>query len=120
MNSSRRWLIVGGYAASLPFLRSVWDLFTLRFGIPGRYFSSLITAALLSALVWYLAAVKAEKRAWTYVALALISVPAWWIFRAQSQPVVRLHLAEYVLLGMMVFWAMSDGRGDDSYMLSPL
>lgn len=102
-------MIIGCYASSLPFLRGVWNLLTEGGSATGSAVPIAIGAVFCAVLVSYIVGVKREKRLSVYSAFVLFILVCTRIFLSIREPIERVHLAEYALLSMMVFWAMSDG-----------
>lgn len=106
-----RWLIVGCYLLSLPFMRRCWDLVRER---GGESFADALPlgalVALLAALVWHLVAARKERRALPWLMLAWVCGASAALFRSLGEPVVRIHIAQYALLSVLVFWAMRGER----------
>lgn len=111
MNTGIRWLIAVCYLASLPFMRRAWEIAGER---GGRAFADALPIAaalsLVGALAWYLAARKREKRLSVYLFLAGICAVAAFLLRSLPEPIMRIHVAQYALLGVLVFGAMGGER----------
>lgn len=106
-----RWIVAACYAAALPFLRGGWERIRARGG--DSFAAALpfaVAAALAAALLWYLAARKRETRVTVYLLLAVLCAAALALFRSSPEPIARIHIAQYALLGLLVFWAMDGPR----------
>lgn len=106
-----RWLITLGFLASLPFMRLGWDLARER---GGRAFADAIPLAaalvLVAAVVWRLAARWRQTRPSAYLFLAGICAASALLFRSLPDPIMRIHVAQYSLLSVLVFWSMLGER----------
>ena len=106
-----RWLVTACYLLSLPFLRRGWDFVRARGGDSCANALPLAAgAALVGALLWHLAARKRESRIGVYLLFAAICAVAVALFRSLAEPIARIHIAQYALLGVLVFWAMDGPR----------
>ncbi len=106
-----RWAIAGAYLASLPFMRRAWELTGARSAFLSHAIPVAAGAVLLVALLWHLLLIKREARAAVWLSLAAVCVAYALMFRAIPQRIERVHLSQYSLLSMIVFWAMADGYG---------
>ncbi|MEI6633841.1 MAG: VanZ family protein [Chlamydiota bacterium] len=111
MHTGIRWLIVGGYLLTLPFMRRGWDLVRTRGGDPAADALPLAAGlALVAALAWYLVAKKREVRISVYLLLAGVCGVSAALFCSLREPIMRIHIAQYALMSIFVFWAMEGER----------
>jgi len=116
MNRCVRWTIAGIYLFSLPFMRRAWELTGARSPFLARAIPLASGVALLLALLWRLILIKREARIAVWLSLAAVCVVYALMFHALPQQIERVHLSQYALLSMLVFWAM--GNGYEGYVLS--
>jgi len=111
MNRYLRWTIAGAYLASLPFMRRAWELTGAKSPFLSHAIPIASGAALLLALLWHLMLIKREARTMVWLSLAAVCGVYALMFRALPQRIERVHLSQYALLSMIVFWAMGDRYG---------
>jgi hypothetical protein len=116
MNRCVRWTIAGFYLSSLPFMRCAWELTGAKSPFLAHAIPLASGVALLLALLWRLVLIKREARIAVWLFLAAVCVVYALMFRALPQQIERVHLSQYALLSMLVFWAMGDGY--EGYVLS--
>jgi hypothetical protein len=109
MSRYGRWAITGIYLFSLPFMRRAWDLTGGKRPFLANAVPIATGVALLLALLGYLVRNKRESRKAVWFSLAAVCMAYALMFRALPQPIERVHLAQYALLTMLVFWAMATG-----------
>lgn len=111
MSAFFRWLIVGCYLLSLPFMRCGWDLVRER---GGAFLADALPlaagAALLAAIVRHLLALKKERRVSVWLMLAGVCGASAALFCSLREPIMRIHIAQYAFLSVLVFWAMEGER----------
>jgi VanZ family protein len=112
VNRLWRWIFVGVYLFSLPFMRRLWDIVRAGSGALADMLPLLLGLILLIMLGLYLISMKRERRARVYLSLILICVVYLLFAFSQSRPVERVHLAQYSVLSILVFWAMAEGGGE--------
>lgn len=109
MKTVWRWVIVGVCLIVLPFMQPVWDLAVSRGSRAGDRIPLALGGMLFAFLVAYLLLIKRETRAIVYVCCVALCGVCLLISASLTQPIERVHLTEYALLSMLVFWAMADG-----------
>ena len=110
-----RWLIVAIYVLTLPFMRRVWELLRAGGVSLANAIPLLVGALLVVILAIYLVRIKKEKRPWVYISFLVICVVYALVTSSLERPIERIHLAQYGLLSILVFWAMA--RGDEGMTL---
>lgn len=116
MSRCVRWTIAGIYLFSLPFMRRAWELAGAKSPFLARAIPLASGVALLLALLWRLVLIKREARIFVWLSLAAVCVVYALMFHALPQQIERVHLSQYALLSVLVFWAMGDGY--EGYVLS--
>ncbi|MEJ2744915.1 MAG: VanZ family protein [bacterium] len=109
MSRHWRWTITGIYLLSLPFMRRAWEMTGGKSPFLSNTVPLATGVALLFAILWYLVRNKRESRASVWLAIAAVCAAYAVMFRALPQQIERVHLAQYALLSMLVFWAMENG-----------
>lgn len=109
MSRYGRWAVAGIYLFSLPFMRRVWDMTGGESPFLSKAVPVATGMALLFALLWHLILNKREARKSVWLSLAAVCAAYAFMFRALPQQIERVHLAQYALFSMLVFWAMGDG-----------
>lgn len=104
-----RWAITIVYLVTLPFLRDVWEFLNTRSSTLADLFPLAMGVLLIVALAVYLVRIKRERRPRVYAALCGVILLYLYSFFTLSMPIERVHLAQYGLLSVLVYWSMARG-----------
>lgn len=112
----RRWggvlLYTGFVYATLPWVPDIWKRLYIHTNGRIDLVGGTVAAAMGLGIVSYVAIGRRERRWWIYTALALLGgVYAGCVVHLHTSPAERLHLAEYGLLSLLTFRALSVDLG---------
>ena len=111
------WGIVVAYGAFLPYARRVWNtLFDRR--SPWFDRMPLLLCSFIGLYIICFLIRRRERRVVVYVAIVVLSVLYYNLFKAVTYPIERIHMGEYGILTFFILMALAEhARGNILYLL---